>query len=79
MTETVKKLTDEEFYKKYHTVENHIRPNDNNEFETYGDEVEYVHRIAQETPGKVWTLIDNNDGWYGIAAGCHCPSIQLFL
>lgn len=41
------------------------------DWETYGEEYEYVRQVQAEYPKRVWTLIDNNDGWYGIVAGWH--------
>ena len=64
-------LTEEDFYKKYHPIPNPYDSNasfDGCMFETHGRELDYVKNIPQ---GRVWSIIDNNDGWYGIVAGYH--------
>ena len=73
------KLTDDDFYKKYKTIPNHIRPNENNEFETYGPEIEYIHEVLANDPSRLWTIIDNNDGWMGIVAGYHHINRMCYL
>ena len=72
--------TEEQFYEKYKTRPNHIRPNENNEWETYGDELEYIKKlIGEEKAGYIWTIIDNNDGWMGIVAGVHVVNRMCYL
>ena len=66
--------SEEEFDSKYHPVKNHMDGNaayDGCMFETFGDEIQYVLSINKTAPKKVWTIIDNNDGWTGICAGYH--------
>lgn len=69
----MKKLTcDEDFLNKYTLVKNHLDINagfDGCIFEDFGEEYQYVKKHISNH--KVWTLIDNNDGWYGIVAGFH--------
>jgi len=69
-------LSDEIFHSKYTLVPNHIRPNDNQEWETYGEELDYVRAC---NPDTIWTIIDNNDGWYGIVAGYHYVNRMSYL
>jgi len=38
-------------------------------YETYGEEFERVKEVLAKSPKKIWTLIDNNNGWFGIVAG----------
>ena len=72
--------TEEQFYEKYKTIPNNIRPNENNEWETYGDELEYIKKlIGEEKAGYIWTIIDNNDGWMGIVAGVHVVNRMCYL
>jgi hypothetical protein len=39
-------------------------------YETYGDELEYVRKIAQEAPKKLWTIVEA-DGVMSYVAGFH--------
>ena len=50
------------------TSYNDLAPHNGCMYETYGKELDYVKNVPQ---GRVWTIIDNNDGWYGIIAGYH--------
>lgn len=50
------------------TSYNDLAPHNGCMYETYGKELDYVKNVPQ---GRVWTIIDNNDGWFGIVAGCH--------
>ncbi len=64
---------DDDFYEKFNPVKNHLDDNaswDGCMFETYGEEVEYVHKVNDETPRKVWTILDC-DGFFYIGAGYH--------
>ena len=66
-----KKMTIDDFEKKYTLVKNHLDEHanyDGYQFETFGKELEYV--LEQVKGNKVWTVIDC-DGWYGITAGYH--------
>ena len=70
----MKILTEDEFYKKFNMVKNHIDDNasfDGCMFETYGEEVRYVGKMVQENPKKVWTIIDDNEGHMFFSTGCH--------
>ena len=40
-------------------------------FETYGEELEYVLKIANSEPDRVWTLVDGDDGNMYIVNGYH--------
>jgi hypothetical protein len=51
---------------KYKPVRNHFK--DNDKFETYGQELEFVR--AQD-PRRVWTLVDGDDGNLYIVDGYH--------
>lgn len=69
-----KKLTDDDFFEKYTTMDNPFTEGgsyDNKWFETYGEEYGVIQKAAETKPGTVWTVIDNNDGWFGIVAGWH--------
>ncbi len=64
----------EEFYNLYDPQKNHINEyaaEDGYMYETYGPEITYIHEILKQYPQRIWTVVDNNDGWYGIVAGCH--------
>jgi hypothetical protein len=67
-----KQLTIDDFEQKYHPVKNPFRDTwtfDGCQFETYGEDIEYVRSF--EDKQKIWTVIDNNDGWFGVVAGYH--------
>lgn len=72
-------LTDDDFYSRYKTIPNHVRDNEKNEWETYGDEIVYIHQVLKEDPSRLWTIIDNNDGWMGIVAGYHHVNRMCYL
>lgn len=66
-------MTEDEFYEKFNLVKNHIEENaafDGAMFETYGPEEEFIRKTAQETPSKVWTIIDC-DGKLYYSSGFH--------
>lgn len=48
-------------------IKNHLVKYDSINFETYGDEVEFV---KQQDPNKIWTEVDGDSGTY-IIAGMH--------
>lgn len=76
MTETFIELTEGEFDDRYPLVPNHINSSagwavgDTGGclFETYGDEFEFVRR---QPSGRVWTLIDGEDGDLYVISGLH--------
>jgi hypothetical protein len=67
------KMTEDEFYEKFHPIKNHIDDNasfDGCSFETYLEEEKFVKETAQETPRKVWTILDCDGSLY-IVSGYH--------
>jgi len=75
MTTEVEQDESELFWETYKPVENHlgetcIVENDGHYFgfETYGEDLAYIERMAVEKPNHVWTLIDGDEGTY-ITAG----------
>lgn len=67
-------ITEDEFVTKYTPIKNHLdnsASHDGCMFETYGEELEYINSIRNTEPKRVFTIIDNNDGWTGICAGYH--------
>ena len=73
-------LTFDDFMSKYHPVKNPLnsgRGMDDCQFETYDEDLQYVRTFPDQS--KVWTLIDNNDGWFGISAGFHTINRMGFL
>jgi hypothetical protein len=69
-----KRLTEDEWLEKYTPIDNPFTEQgsyDNTLYETYGDEYEAIKIADVVNPRKVWTLIDNNEGWTGIVAGWH--------
>ncbi len=68
------KLT--EWEEKYNPIKNHFTQKQEgkfveDKFETYGEELDYVLRIADTEPRRVWTLVDGDDGNLYIVDGYH--------
>lgn len=58
---------------KYRPVQNHINKDaswDGVMYETYGEEYDYVMKVASLQPHKVWTWVDGDNGTY-IINGWH--------
>lgn len=53
-----------EFFTKYTVADNHLESTEDNMFEAYGQQLEYVARYHLMHPRKVWTVVehDDNDG-----------------
>jgi hypothetical protein len=61
---TYRQLTDAEFEEEFRPQQNHLDPNASWSgwgYETYGEELDYVCRIASEEPGRVWTVMDDEE------------------
>ena len=56
---------------KYQPIKNHITGEDDDKFETYGEELDYVRSVADTEPRRVWTLVDGEDGNLYIVDGYH--------
>ena len=59
---------------KYQPIKNHIaseKGEDDDKFETYGRELEYVLSVANTEPRRVWTLVEGDDGNLYIVDGYH--------
>ena len=71
------------FYERYELVKNPIDTNasfDGCGIETYGGELEYIKELIGKEQGNcIWTVIDDNAGWYGVVAGVHLVNRQLYL
>ena len=64
----------EDWEAKYQPIKNHIaseKGEDDDKFETFGKELEYVLSIANTEPRRVWTLVDGDDGNLYIVDGYH--------
>jgi hypothetical protein len=75
-------MSDDVFFEKYTCVQNPYTTNgsfDNCMFETYGKEYQHLVIILEKTPKKIWTIIDDNSGWYGIIAGYRWVNRQGYL
>jgi hypothetical protein len=76
MTDTVLKLTEDDFAGRFPLVTNHINPSATWAygdgpgclFETFGPEFEYVRRYD---PRKVWTVVDGDGGDMFVINGLH--------
>jgi hypothetical protein len=56
---------------KYQPIKNHITDENDDKFETYGEELNYVRSIVDTEPRRVWTLVDGEDGNLYIVDGYH--------
>jgi len=67
-------ITEDEFYERFTPCKNEIDKNftsfDGCMFETYGEELEYVQKIARESPRRVWTIVEV-DGIMYYESGFH--------
>jgi hypothetical protein len=54
---------------KYKPVRNRFDNND--KFETYGEELDFVRSVYDTDPRRVWTLVDGDDGNLYIVDGYH--------
>ena len=67
------KITEDNFDEVFKPIANHLDDNASfNEcmYETYGEELDYVRKVAAETPKKVWTIIEC-DGTMFYTTGFH--------
>ena len=49
-------------------------------FETYGEELDYVLKVAYTEPKRIWTLVDGDDGNLYITSGYHLVNrINYFI
>lgn len=77
----IKKMTEDEFYEKFHPVTNHI---DNNAsfsgcmFETYSPEIDFVFDLAKKEK-RVWTIIEGDDDTMFYVTGFHYVNRLGFL
>jgi hypothetical protein len=55
----------------YKPIKNHITGENDDKFETYGEELDYVRSVADTEPRRVWTLVDGDDGNLYIVDGYH--------
>ena len=72
----------DDFEEKYTLQKNHIddnAPYKKYMYETYDEELEYVLKIHKETPKRIWTIINNNEGWEGVCAGYHFVNRMGYL
>ncbi len=78
-----KQMSDDVFFEKYTCVQNLYTSGgsfDNCFFETYGKEYhQQLVSILEKTPKRIWTIIDDNNGWYGIIAGYRWVNRQGYL
>jgi hypothetical protein len=65
---------------KYQPIQNHFDPNEGDKFETYGEELDFVLKVAYTEPKRIWTLVDGDDGNLYIASGYHLVNrINYFI
>jgi hypothetical protein len=71
---TVSEITIEQFYKEYLPQTNQFNDNaswDGCMFETYGDDYEYVKTVYELAPDRVWTIVEDDDGYPVLTNGWH--------
>lgn len=62
------------WFDTFEPQKNHLDENasyDGYMFETFGKELEYVLSVSRETPNRVWTLVDADNGKLYICSGYH--------
>jgi hypothetical protein len=65
---------------KYEVMSNPFSGGIHDKFETYGEELDYVLKIAYTEPKRIWTLVDGDDGNLYIASGYHLVNrINYFI
>lgn len=70
------RLTYDEWFDKYHPIINEIAGDEQYQFETYGDELQYV---LQQDDRHIWTEMDGDNGVY-IVSGYHLVNrIQYYI
>ena len=70
----------EAWHNQYQPIQNHFDPNEGCKFETYGEELDYVLKIAYTEPKRIWTLVDGDDGNLYITSGYHLVNrINYFI
>ena len=61
-------MSEDEFYEKYNPLKNHLDSDaafDGCMFETFGEEVEFINKIAESlVKGKIWTIIEVEGKFY---------------
>ena len=60
MSQKILTISEEEFYKKYKPIKNHLDDNaswDGFLFETFGEELQYCFELAKKE-NRVWTIIE---------------------
>lgn len=92
------KITEQQFEEQFKPQINHILGTHNGEpnapfcgwgYETFGNELEYVHQINNVSPKRVWTVMDSDEEIEGddgeptvnmvIVAGYHHVNRQLYV
>ena len=69
----VKKITEDEFYEQFETVENHLDENASYSgcmFETYGEELDYVFELSKKEK-RVWTIVETDSDERFYITGFH--------
>jgi hypothetical protein len=67
-------LSFDNFFELFRPIKNHLDDNAAQEgcmFETYGEELHYIHEFAKENSDRVWTLMEDDDGNLCIVNGFH--------
>ena len=62
------------FCESFKPIKNHLNsnaPEDGCMFETFGEELDYVIKVAKNTPNKVLTILEDDEGRWCIGEGYH--------
>jgi hypothetical protein len=69
-----KKISWDDFVKTYKPQLNHLDSNasmgEGWMYETFGEEIKYVHSILESEPNRIWTVLDTDED-LTIASGYH--------
>lgn len=68
-------MTEDEFLSLYHPEPNHLNPDASFDFgsggtlyEAYGEELDYIRKLPA---GRIWTIVDGDDGRLWLLSGWH--------
>ena len=78
----MKTITEDQFHEQFTFEENLLDPNasfDGYMFETFGDELDYVMQIQNDTPNRIWTIIEGESGELFYMTGFHLVNRMGFL
>lgn len=78
----MKQSEDDIWLEKYQPLKNHLDGNagwSGTAFETYGEELDYIYKVAQKNPKMIWTLVDTDNGLYIISGFKFVDRMNYFV